>query len=269
MPQYGHYIFPDPGLFIHPATAGRYIESWLWVHDTWFMHVAKEPSLAMSNQSWHTFLSMDISVLEKGETKAAHRRQEALGKLLPNLNMYLGVEKWSSLMGPIVWQGKEYPSGVLPPENVIQEILWELYEANFIHELQSLDHCACNNLDLSSTNKLYERRVEISSQACFNMSLFPLKTLDWLTMTLTSVSVSSLHWSSSWIHGKERNLLCWLAVSSIWNCLLMVPWNWRKFLQNITVNNSSIISDVQLRFLTTFLQWILANFDYTGPSLPF
>ena len=83
------------------------------------MRVAKEPSLAMSNQSWHTFLSMDISVPEKGETKAAHHRQEALGKLLPNPKMYPGVEKQSSLMGPIVWQGREYPSGVLPPENVV------------------------------------------------------------------------------------------------------------------------------------------------------
>ena len=73
-------------------------------------------------------------------------------------------------MGPIVWQGREYPSGVLPPENVVQEILWELYEANFIHKLQSLDRCACDNLDLSSANKLYERQVEISQ--CFLMSLF-------------------------------------------------------------------------------------------------
>ena len=31
MPNFGHYIFPDPGLFIHPATAGKYIESWLRV----------------------------------------------------------------------------------------------------------------------------------------------------------------------------------------------------------------------------------------------
>ena len=29
MQNYGHYIFPDPGLFIHTATARKYIESWL------------------------------------------------------------------------------------------------------------------------------------------------------------------------------------------------------------------------------------------------
>ena len=78
-------------------------------------------------------------------------------------------------MGPIVWQGKEYPSGVFPPVNVrvLREILWELlvvYEINFIHELQSLDRRACRNLDLSSTTQLYDRQVEISQ--CFHTSSF-------------------------------------------------------------------------------------------------
>jgi hypothetical protein len=90
--NYGHYIFPDPGLFIHPATAGKYIESWLRVRDAWFMRVAKEPSLALSNQSWRTFLSIDNTVREKEETKetmAAHRCQEALDMILPNLTCIL------------------------------------------------------------------------------------------------------------------------------------------------------------------------------------
>ena len=36
------------------------------------MCVAKEPSLALSNQSWRTFLSIDNTVPAKEETKAAH-----------------------------------------------------------------------------------------------------------------------------------------------------------------------------------------------------
>ena len=170
MQNYGHYTFPDPGLFIHPATAGKYIESWLRVRDAWFMRVAKEPSLALSNQSWRTFLSIDFTVLGKGETKAARRRQEVLDILLPHPDMYPGVERRSSLMGPIVWQGREYPSGVLPPENVVREILWELYEVNFIHELQSLDRRACHNLDLLSVAQLFNRQIEISQ--CFHTSSF-------------------------------------------------------------------------------------------------
>jgi hypothetical protein len=83
--------------------------------------MAKEPSLALSNQSWHTFLSIDNTSLGnlKEETKAACCCKEVLDILLPNPDMYLRLEKQSSLTGPIVWQGREYPSGVLSPENVI------------------------------------------------------------------------------------------------------------------------------------------------------
>jgi hypothetical protein len=169
MQHFGHYIFPDPGLFIHPATAVKYIESWLRVCDAWFMRVANEPSLALSNQHWRTYLFND-TVSEKKETKAARRRQEVLDILLPNSDMYSGVEKRSSSMGPIVWQGREYPSGVLPPENVVREILWELYEVNFIHELQFLDRCTCHNLDLLNTTQLFDRQIEISQ--CFHISSF-------------------------------------------------------------------------------------------------
>jgi hypothetical protein len=159
MAHYGHYVFPDPGLFIHPRTAIKYIESWLRIREVWLMRVAKESSLALSNQSWRTYLSIDNTIVRKGDTKAERRRQETLDMILPNTDMYFGVERRSSLMGPIVWQGREYPSGALPPENVVREILWELYELNFIHELQSLDRRACQILDLSSAEQLFERQV--------------------------------------------------------------------------------------------------------------
>jgi len=170
MQNYGHYVFPDPGLFIHPATATKYIESWLRVRDAWFMRLAKEPSLALSNQSWRTFLSIDNNLPEKGETKAARRRREVLDTVLPDTDVYPGVERRSSLKGPIVWQGREYSAGVLPPENVVREILWEIYELNFIYELQSLDRRACRDLDPSNATQLFDRQIQISE--CFHTSSF-------------------------------------------------------------------------------------------------
>jgi hypothetical protein len=170
MQNYGRYVFPDPGLFIHPATAAKYIGSWLRVRDIWIMRVEKEPSLAMSSQLWRTFLSIDNAVPEEGETKAAHRRQEALDTVLPNSVTYPGVKRRGDLTGPIVWQGREYPSGVLPPENIVREILWELYELNFIFELQALDRRACRDLDLSDAMQLFDRQTEISR--CFHSSSF-------------------------------------------------------------------------------------------------
>jgi hypothetical protein len=171
--HYGHYAFPDPGLFISPTAdekKSRYIESWLQARDAWLMRLQTEPSLAMSSQHWRTFLSMDLSVLEKGSTKAAKRRQDILDMLLPNSSTYSEVQKRSTAKELLVWQGKEYPLGVLPPEDVVRQILWELYELNFIHELQSLDHRACADLDLSDTVQLVERQMKISR--CFPINSF-------------------------------------------------------------------------------------------------
>jgi len=134
------------------------------------MRVEKEPSLAMSSQTWHTFLSMDINAPGNGKTKAACCRQESLGMLMPKSNMYPEVKMRSISIGGILWQGKEYPSGVMPPEDIVRQILWELYEVNFIHELQSLDHRACSNLDLSNTAWLLERQIKIAQ--CFPVGSF-------------------------------------------------------------------------------------------------
>jgi hypothetical protein len=76
---------------------------------------------------------------------------------------------------PPVWQGKEYPPGVLPPEDVVRQILWELYKLNFICELLSLDHRACTDLDLSDTMQLLNRQTKIAR--CFPLDSFQHVTL--------------------------------------------------------------------------------------------
>ena len=70
----------------------------------------------------------------------------------------------------MVWQGKEYPQGALLPEGIVREILWELYEVNFIQELLSLDRRACADLDTSDIAKLLERQIKIAG--CFPSDSF-------------------------------------------------------------------------------------------------
>ena len=177
--HYGHYTFPDPGLFVTPTTdekKSRYIASWLQGRDVWLMRVQREPSLAMSSQHWRTFLSMDhsipmdLSTSAKGPTKAAKRRQEVLDLLLPKSTIYPEVQTRNYTKELIPWQGKDYPSEVLPPDDVVRQILWELYESNFIYELQSLDRLACASLELSNTAQLVERQMMISR--CFPINSF-------------------------------------------------------------------------------------------------
>jgi len=173
--HYGHYAFPDPGLLVSPTAdekKSRYIESWLQARDTWLMRLQNEPSLAMSGQHWRTFLAMDLSspYKDKGPTKAAKRRQDILDMLVPKSSIYPEIQTRPPSKQLLVWQGKEYPLGVLPPEDVVRQILWELYELNFIHELQSLDHRACADLDISDTVQLIERQTKISR--CFPINSF-------------------------------------------------------------------------------------------------
>ena len=171
--HYGHYAFPNPGLFVSSASdemKARSIESWLLAHDAWFMRLEREPSLAMSNQNWHTFLTIDLDVQETGKTKAANRRREILGLLMAKSKLDPEVKMRSTSRGPLVWQDQEYPRGVLPPDDVVRQILWELYEINFLHELLSLDHHACANLNLSDTVQLLERQIMISQ--CFPLNSF-------------------------------------------------------------------------------------------------
>ena len=145
----------------------------------------------MSSQDWHTFLSTDLSVPEKGVlgkdlTKVAMCCQNILNMLVPKSSIYPEVQTRSTVKQLLVWQGKEYPSGVLPPEDVVQQILWELYELNFIYELQSLDRHACGDLDLSDT-ALYlngkQRFQDAFLSARLDMSLSHQKIVDWLLMT--------------------------------------------------------------------------------------
>ena len=130
-------------------------------------------------------------------------------------------------MGPIVWQGREYPSGVLPPENVLWEVLWELYEVNFIHELQSLDRRACHGLDLSKATQLFNRETLISQ--CFNTSSFQQVSIpsekSWIGWWWLRQALPVCHWSGLHHELMERRKTCQtvqrslrFAIDSRWMC---------------------------------------------------
>jgi hypothetical protein len=125
----------------------------------------------MSGQSWRDFLATDFSSFsDKGDTKAARRRERVLDILTPKFLSDPEVKVRSNAGEPFVWQGVSYPPGVLPPDHVVQQILWELYELNFTHEFLSLDRRSCLSLDLSDGSKLFERQALISG--CFAVGAF-------------------------------------------------------------------------------------------------
>ena len=171
--HYGHYAFPDPGLLVNHNTNKQtihHIVSWLRVRDAWFLRLGNESSLAMSSQHWRTLLTMDLGAKVEGTTKSANRRREVLDILLPKSGAYPELKIQCAAVNSCVWQGEKFPSDALPPEGVIRQILWELYELNFIYELVSLDRRACAELDTTDVSQLLERENKISQ--CFPSDSF-------------------------------------------------------------------------------------------------
>lgn len=94
--HFGHYAFPDPGLFLSPASdekKAKFIESWLQIREAWLMCIANERSLAMSGQNWRDLLATDLSAIqEKSDTKAAKRQQQILAMLTPKSNHFPDIK---------------------------------------------------------------------------------------------------------------------------------------------------------------------------------
>ena len=219
------------------------------------MRVEMEPSLVMSNQTWCTFLVMDTNASEKKDTKAARRRQESFDLLMPKSNTYLELKLWCST-GPLVWQGKEHPTRKLPSDNVVHQILWELYELNFTHKLLSLDCRACANLDPSDAKKLLEQQVKISR--CFKLGSFR-----HVSILLENYGLASdmLEWRYQFINELILVMRPWRGEKHMFintvsdEQLREFDWSaWRRLLHVTTVNNFLITSDGQLRSLTTSLE---------------
>jgi hypothetical protein len=134
------------------------------------VRIQSEESLSMSNQHWRDILSTNLSSLPGlSDTKAMKRQQRIHDILMPTFSDP-GVRARITAGEPYVWQRRSYLPGVLPVENVVRQILWELYELNFIYEFISLDRRACENLDLTDNEQLLKRESLISK--CFAVNTF-------------------------------------------------------------------------------------------------
>ena len=180
------FAFPDPGLFVTPKdeTKAKFFETWMRTRDALITCVAHQGFPAMNAQNWRDFLITNLRLLsevtEMGTSATSRRsptshksaksrrsttsRLHARNVLTEKLSLNSLVLR-STVGEPLVWQGRNYPPGNLPPENIFRQVLWELYELNFAHEFLSLDRRACERLDLTDDEKLYERQSLISK--CF------------------------------------------------------------------------------------------------------
>jgi hypothetical protein len=138
------------------------------------MRVMNEASVAMSGQNWRDFLATDLSTTSEKDTKAAKRRQQILDMLTPRSDLF-PVKTRSTTGETMIWQGRKYIPTVLPADNIIREVLWDLYQLNFYYELLSLDRRACTRLTRSNSLLLFHRQALISE--CFPVDPFKSTSL--------------------------------------------------------------------------------------------
>ena len=146
------YAFPDPGLFISVTIVEKqatYFANWVKYRDALIYRLAFSSSASIfSNKFWQPLLNLpldhnptaplkcDISK----KTSLSQKQQDIVYTLLEScFNMDDEVTLNSGPLLDINWQGQKLLSTHVPPVQVAQEILWEIYELNFWFEFKALD----------------------------------------------------------------------------------------------------------------------------------
>lgn len=149
------YIFPEPGLFVGVTTDERkaiYFSNWLKYRSTLIHRQSFSSSASpINNQQWRTllFLPLDHNPAAPPKHDApSHRNRtqvqhDIVRTLLKNcLDTDEELDLRTEAAADTWWNGQKIMLGSIPPVNVAQEILWELYELNFRYEFFALDRRA-------------------------------------------------------------------------------------------------------------------------------
>ena len=149
------YAFPDPGLFVSVTIAERqatYFANWVKYREALIYRLAFSSSASTSsNKIWRALLKLPLNhnptappkrdVSEK--TSRSQKQHDIVYSLLEScFNVDHEVTLNPVPLLDINWQGQTLLSTCIPPVQMAQEILWEIYELNFRFEFKALDHRA-------------------------------------------------------------------------------------------------------------------------------
>ena len=188
------YVFPDPGLFVGVTTGqrqGLYFFNWLKYRSALIHRQAFSSSASpINNQQWRTLLYLPLDHNPSAPPKKRKLAAQPIAASQPTSssqppsssqpNRFQRTEdivqnllkKCLDLDEEIVlrseatmgswWNGHKITSGSIPPINVAQQILWELFELNFRYEFFALDARA--HVPVEDTNQPPRERLIL---ACF------------------------------------------------------------------------------------------------------
>ncbi|KAK7040667.1 hypothetical protein VNI00_009573 [Paramarasmius palmivorus] len=160
------YVFPDPGMIVAAPEEKRerYLHAWLDLREVLQFRVMMRPaclaSVAWTPSQWRLLLGVNDTHPSKPECLSFYgirRRSDASV-----------VTKYH-----FEWQGRKRPIGDMKRPQILQEIIWEIYELNFRSEFHALDIILRRLQDTSSTNQnqdvwgsMYQPHTRNHEQEC-------------------------------------------------------------------------------------------------------
>ncbi|KAF9001257.1 hypothetical protein BDZ89DRAFT_920731, partial [Hymenopellis radicata] len=136
------YALPDPGFIAgmtNTTIREAYITVYLKLRHALHYRLSSPMFEPLSPTAWRDLLGIE-TFQDKPDSYVAKRRNDVQTKLMDcikagKLEGTIDLAKMGT--APVSWRDQPLPNP--PPENVISEIFWELFEINFRYELVALD----------------------------------------------------------------------------------------------------------------------------------
>lgn len=144
----GHSL-PDPSLFLtanNEVKPGRVL-MWLCLRPLFLWRLGSPNAKLYVNKDWRAMLEVaeDLGALKENQLPKSKRRIQMSNHLHDLMNgshsTGMSLHENNLITGPALWNGVELHvdgSGRLSPQ-IVQEIIWELYEAKFRLEMFMID----------------------------------------------------------------------------------------------------------------------------------
>ncbi|PPR06179.1 hypothetical protein CVT24_000721 [Panaeolus cyanescens] len=159
------YCVPEPGLIACSARIAHMLTNWLQIRPAWLACLGGG-GRGLKNQTWRDILSSDVRNPPLPSTSTASKSSQRRNGALECLQKTLGPRDIQQAQESVPrWNGQTISPNELPDENVVRQVLWELYELNFHEELFALD-TVIQPRSLSSNSRASYDRYDLLMQ-CF------------------------------------------------------------------------------------------------------
>ncbi|KAL0568378.1 hypothetical protein V5O48_013609 [Marasmius crinis-equi] len=138
------YALPDPNILVGTKNEGariRYVTTWLKIRPVMLYRMRSPTFEPLKTSDWRSILGMEAHST-KTDTVVGKRRSE-MQAMLRECLVTGGLQGTIDLdhldTAPAKWGDASFDPTVMPPTDIVQQVLWELFEINFRYELLALD----------------------------------------------------------------------------------------------------------------------------------